>query len=223
VKRCTWLICFVLRLAAAADDVQAGCATRRPQRLSQCRRAPGHRATDESHVTVESSGRPRQRCVTLCGSWPGRPLRRVARHVYVTASGKIKDFRAWMLAAGREIRYGKDRILDVQWSTTISTTRCAPARSPPGRRAGRQRLATKWSKRSARYSRNSSGGFNPPACGDLPLHPHAAAGWTARGITITMQRGAAVSGHLPWELKNLPYLQSELYSPKSDAIVRASP
>src|SRR5438477_12310593 len=77
--------------------------------------APAVVLLDEERVTVENNGRTittARRAVRIL-TREGRSAA-TARRVYVTATGKIKEFRAWMLPpSGREIRYGKEHILDV--------------------------------------------------------------------------------------------------------------
>lgn len=68
----------------------------------------------EEHVTVEADGRRtmRERAVVR---WlaSGRSTIQAFRS-YSPKSGRIREFRAWTItAAGREIRYGKERVLDV--------------------------------------------------------------------------------------------------------------
>jgi len=98
-----------------------------------------------------------------------------AGRVYVTASGKIKEFGAWMLPrSGREIRYGKDRILDVAVvnNDIYNEVRSRRLSAVDDAQDG-MFLATKVVKRIAPYLRNSSGGFSRGCRLDVPLQPHA--------------------------------------------------
>lgn len=226
MKRYGLILSFTLRLALAADDVPGWLrdAAAAPAETKPSG-APAIVLLDEERVTVDNTGRTTttvRRAVRIL-TREGRSAA-VARQVYVTASGKIKDFRAWMLRpAGREIRYGKDRILDVAvvnndiYNEVRARQLTAGDDAQDGNVFGYEVIEEdrsvftqfEWwfqTRLPASISRYSL---------TLP------AGWTARGITYNHPIvEPAISGSTyTWELKNLPYLQNERYSPKPDAIV----
>jgi hypothetical protein len=226
VKRYGLLVCFAFRLAGAADDAPGWLRAVATAPAGEAPRgAPAIVLLDEERVTVDGSGRATtivRRAVRIL-TREGRPAA-TANRVYVTASGKIKEFRAWMLTpSGREIRYGKDRILDVAvvnndiYNEVRARRLTAGDDAQDGNVFGYEVVEEyrsvftqlEWWFQSrlpvltSRYSLT------------LPT------GWTAQAITYNHQKvEPAISGSTyTWELTNLPYLQDELYSPKPDAIV----
>ena len=70
---------------------------------------------DESVMTIGNDGR-----ITTTSTYAVRILKRegrdeaVAREIYMTDTGKVREMKAWLIRPGGEVkRYGKDQTLDV--------------------------------------------------------------------------------------------------------------
>ncbi|HYG79992.1 MAG TPA: DUF3857 and transglutaminase domain-containing protein [Pyrinomonadaceae bacterium] len=174
---------------------------------------------DESSVTVGEDGR-----VTTTNTYAVRILRRegreeaVARELYMTDTGKVREMRAWLIRPNGEVkRYGKDQTLDVAAANNdvYNESRVkvidASSEADAGMVFGYQTTSE-----SRSFFSQSLWYFQ----GDLPvLHSRfqltLPQGWGATSVTFNHPKiEPAVSGSTyAWELRNLSYIEREPSGP----------
>ena len=218
---CVALLALGVHARAASDDVPAWLQQAAAQTVpAYDKKVPAVMLRKERNVTVTADGR-----VTTVTNYAVRVLTRegrdyaVARQLYLTDTGKVREFKAWLIrASGPVKKYGKDQTMDVSLDDddvyNEVRARVISARDDvdgPGAVFGFQSVAEErtvftqsdWDFQTqlpalvSRYSvtlpagwRATSVLFNHP-----PVEP------TVSGTTYA------------WELRNLPYVDDEPHSP----------
>lgn len=176
---------------------------------------PGVVLWDESRVTVDDSGRivtTNFRAVKIL-TREGRDAA-VAREVYNTDSGKVREMRAWMIRPSGEIKkYGKDETADMAvvdndlYSETRKRFISARGDAEPGAVFGYETTTEErtvftqldWFFQSQMPVRQSRFSLTLPK------------GWRAESVTFNHARiEPTINGSTyTWELRDLPYIEDE--------------
>lgn len=146
-----------------------------------------------------------------------------AVRTYDTRNGRITEFRAWLLPlAGKPISYGKDHIVDVALDrgNLYDEARTKVLRCPEGALPGSV-FAYEIVEEEKTIFTQGRWYFqeDEPVLVSrfvLSLPP----GWEARGIVFNREgtQPAMVGGQYTWELRDLPWIEGEEYSPPIDAL-----
>lgn len=174
---------------------------------------------DESVMTVGNDGR-----ITTTSTYAVRILKRegrdeaIAREVYMTDTGKVREMKAWLIRPGGEVkRYGKDQTMDVASANNdvYDESRYkiinASSEADAGSVFGYQTVTE-----SRSYFSQSLWYFQQ----NLPvlqsrLQLTLPSGWTASSVTFnhTKIEPSAAGSTYTWELRNLPFIEDEPSGP----------
>lgn len=176
----------------------------------------------EEMVTVDADGRRvmRERGAIKILQPGGESI--AATRAYSTKNGRIQNFQGWLLPpAGKAIPYAKNRVIDAAASSgdvyneiRLKVLECGSA--VPG-------SVFAWEVTEEEKSIFTQDGFsfqqqNPVLLSRFILNMPA--GWEARGTVFNHgQLDPQVSGATyTWELRNLPWIEHEDYSPSLSAL-----
>jgi hypothetical protein len=231
--RLTGLAVFLFILAAPARAAVVGDDV--PAWLRQAasasapvfdRKVPAVVLHREENVTVGADGR-----VTTVNTYAVRVLTREGRSsatagkLYLTDTGKISEFKAWLLrASGTVKKYGKDETLDLSLDdddvyneARIKRISATDDVDGPGAVFGYQTVSE---ERTVFTQSDWNFQFQLPTLVSrytltLP------AGWRAQGVIFNHAAiEPTVNGTTyTWELRNLPYIEDEENSPSVDNLV----
>ncbi|HEU0120976.1 MAG TPA: transglutaminase domain-containing protein, partial [Bryobacteraceae bacterium] len=144
-----------------------------------------------------------------------------ASRAYNSKSGRIRDFRAWVLSpAGKETRYGKERIIETSAAdqNEYSETRIkavSPGEDWQQNGVFAYEIVEEEQSVFTQYSYSFQGSL-PVLRTRFTLT--APAGWEARGQILnqpdTKDAYSANGGSHTWELHGLPWLEGEDYGPE---------
>lgn len=174
---------------------------------------------DEAVVTVGDDGR-----ITTTSTYAVRILARegreeaIARELYMTDSGKVREMRAWLIRPNGEVkRYGKDQTLDVADASNDVYDEArvkvidASTDADAGMVFGYQTTTESRSffSQSLWYFQTNLPVLQSRYQLTLPQ------GWTASGVTFNHAKiDPTISGSTyTWELRDLPYIEDEPSSP----------
>ena len=178
---------------------------------------------DEENVTVDDNGR-----VTTSNRKAIKVLTRegrkdaVARKVYVTGTGKIRDMRAWMIRPSGDVKkYGKDAIVDLAlaandiYNESRMRAVLASDDADPGAVFGYESVTEdrsifsqfEWSFQEHLPALLSRFVVNVPS------------GWRAEGVVFNGKVTPQVAGSTyTWEYRDLPFIEEEPASPSLAAL-----
>jgi transglutaminase-like putative cysteine protease len=174
---------------------------------------------DESRVTVDEDGK-----VTTTDFYAVRVLTRegrgeaVAKRIYNTDSGKVREMRAWMIRPAGEVKkYGKDQVIDVAiadndvYNEARAKLIMAREDAEPGATFGYEVT----SEERSVFTQLSWGFQNrmPTKLSRLTLS--LPPGWRAESVTFNHPKiEPATSGtSYSWELRDLAFIEEEPLSP----------
>ncbi|MFP5263988.1 MAG: DUF3857 domain-containing protein [Blastocatellia bacterium] len=174
---------------------------------------------NESRITVDEDGK-----VTTVDCYAVRVLNReggeeaVARHVYNTDSGKVREMRAWLMGPGREVKkYGKDQVVDVAIANNDVYNE-ARAKLIVGGKDARPGSVFGYEVMSEERSVFTQLVFDfqrrlPVKLSRLTLS--LPEGWRADGVTFNRPRVQPVvkGTTYTWELSDLAFIEEEPLSP----------
>lgn len=174
---------------------------------------------DESRVTVDDDGK-----VTTVDFYAVRILTRegrgeaIARRVYNTDSGKVREMRAWMIRSAGEVKkYGKDQVVDIAiadndvYNEARAKLIIASEDAEPGAVFGYEVTSEERS-----VFTQLSRGFQhrmPAKLSRLTLN--LPAGWRAESVTFNHPKiEPSINGSsYTWELRDLAFIEEEPLSP----------
>jgi len=220
-------------LASILWATSAGAADDAPPWLREAAASatPGYRANvkavallDEARVVVEEGGKittTRRRAVRIL-TREGRG-EATGRVVYQTGTGKVKGMRGWMVWPDGETRtYGKDRVLDVEvapndvYNDVRAQVIIASDEARPAAVFGYETVVEDKS-----VFTQFEWGFQD----DLPalvsrFSISVPSGWRADGVVYNhpKREPAVVGTSYTWELRDLPPIEREPYSPALTSI-----
>jgi transglutaminase-like putative cysteine protease len=174
---------------------------------------------NESRVTVDEDGK-----VTTVDSYAVRVLNReggeeaVARHVYNTDSGKVREMRAWLIGPGGEVKkYGKEQVVDVAIANNDVYNE-ARAKLIVGRKDAEPGAVFGYEVTSEERSVFTQLVFDfqrrlPVKLSRLTLS--LPEGWRAEGVTFNRPKVEPVvkGATYTWELSDLAFIEEEPLSP----------
>jgi hypothetical protein len=214
------LLGFAAPALAAGDDAPAWLRQAAAANIPQYdRQVHAVVLLNEKNVTVSDDGR-----VTTVTTYAVRILSRegrgaaVAREIYLTDSGKVREMRAWLIRPSGDVkRYGKDETLDVSladddvYNEARARTISASSEADAGAVFGYQ--ATSESRSVFTQDEFEFQDRLPALVARYTLT--LPANWHASSITFNHANvEPAISGTTySWELKNLPYIDEEPHSP----------
>ncbi|MBL8230132.1 MAG: transglutaminase domain-containing protein [Bryobacterales bacterium] len=177
----------------------------------------------EEHLSIEPDGKRvmRDRGAIRCVAKSGRCQASAVRS-YNARTGKIRDFRAWMLpSSGKEIRYGKDRIADANYSDDSVETRTRHLDTGDDFRPG-----STFAWEIVEEEKSVFTQVLHPFQSDEPVMisrfiASLPPGWEVRSQVFNRSSvEPAVSGNThTWELRDLPWMEREIHSPGFHALV----
>jgi Domain of Unknown Function with PDB structure (DUF3857)/Transglutaminase-like superfamily len=220
------ILCLALLSTAlwAADDVPDWV------RQAAAQSAPAYSAKvttvdllREETVAVDADGKQvmRERRVTKVLQKSSEPM--VAFRSYDTKTGRIRDFRAWLLpATGSPVSYGKDKAVDVALSPgdTYDEGRAKVISVGTGLLPGTvfayevtEEEKTLFTQYLFRFQETA-----PALVSRFVLTTPA--GWKARGVMFNHQavEPAVTGSAYTWEMSGLPWIEDERYSPDLHAV-----
>ena len=174
---------------------------------------------DESVMTIGNDGR-----ITTTSTYAVRILKRegrdeaVAREVYMTDTGKVREMKAWLIRPGGEVkRYGKDQTMDVASANNdvYDESRYkiinASSEADAGAVFGYQTVTESRSffSQSLWYFQQNLPVLQSRLQLTLPD------GWTASSVTFNHAKidPTAAGSTYTWELRNLPFIEDEPSGP----------
>jgi hypothetical protein len=179
---------------------------------------------DESVVTIGEDGR-----ITTTSTYAVRLLKRegrsraVARELYMTDTGKVREIKAWLIRPNGEVkRYGKEQTLDVSMSNDVyDESRLkiidASTEADVGMVFGYQAVTESRSlfSQSLWYFQDNLPVLQSRLQMTLP------AGWSASSVTFNHAKiDPATSGSTyTWELRDLPFIEDEPSGPSVGNLV----
>jgi transglutaminase-like putative cysteine protease len=213
-------------MALAGDDVPQWLrdAAAAPQGTYD-RKVPAVVLLHEEQVTVDSSGRTEtlERGAIRILNRDGRDYA-TASMVYLTSTGKIKDFHGWMLpSSGSPIRYRKDRLIDAAlakddvYNEARVRLFAAGADAQDGSVFGYEMTAE--SKAVFTQFEHLFQETLPVVVSRYSLT--LPSGWEVRSVTFNHAsvQPQVTGSTYTWELRDLPFLEREPHSPSLNAVV----
>ncbi|MGB7621714.1 MAG: DUF3857 domain-containing protein [Terriglobia bacterium] len=199
-------------------------AVRQPAKSDYSTKVTAVALFEEEQLTVDPGGKRvmRERGVIKILQ-PGRE-KPVAYRPYNTKTGRIRDFRGWMvLPSGKEVEFGKDRVLDIAMSKSYTYDEArakvmeCDADAPVGSLFAYEVIEEEDTIFTTYHF--SFQGSSPVLISRFVLS--LPTGWEARG---TMFNHSEVKPQIDgntytWELRNLPWIEGEDYSPDYHAVV----
>jgi hypothetical protein len=176
----------------------------------------------EEMVTVDADGRRvmRERGAVKILQSDGVYLR--SYRTYNVKNGRIRDFQGWLIPpGGKAVPYAKNRILDVALSrdyvydeARAKVLECGAA--PPGSVFAWE--VTEEEKTVFTQDRYGFQGRDPVLVSRFILNLPPA--WEARGVVFNHEKldPQVANGAYTWELRNLPWIEREDYSPSIRAL-----
>lgn len=176
----------------------------------------------EELVTVDADGRRvmRERGAIKILQPGGESIQ--SYRTYNVKNGRIRDFQGWLIPpAGKAIPYTKNRILDVALSREYLYDEARAKVLECGAAAPGSVFAwevTEEEKTVFTQDRFSFQGRDPVLISRFILNLPAA--WEARGIVFNHEKldPQISNGAYTWELRNLPWIEREDYSPSISAL-----
>ena len=141
---------------------------------------------------------------------------------YNVKNGRIRDFQGWLIPpGGKAIPYAKNRILDVALSRDYVYDEARAKVLECGAAAPGSVFAwevTEEEKTVFTQDRYSFQGRDPVLLSRFILNLPSA--WEARGIVFNREKlePQVANGAYTWELRNLPWIEREDYSPAISAL-----
>jgi hypothetical protein len=229
MRRAAGLLLGIGLLAGAAwagDDVPPwlrDAATAPPGTYD--RKVPAVVLLHEQQVTVDASGKTEtiERGAVRILNREGREHASAAM-VYVTSTDKIKDFHGWILpASGAPIRYRKERLIDAALASNdvYNEERIRLFSAGDDAQDG-----SVFGYEMAMESKSVFTQFEYAFQEHLPVVVSRysltlPAGWEVRSITYNHAPVApqTAGDTYTWELRNLPFIETEPHSPKMEALM----